>query len=390
MKRQIATILTFLILGAGFTGAASASSTASPVKINSTADMTHSLGLTGVANARDLGGYKTTNGETVKSGILLRTAALSSATDTDIKNLTNVYDLKQIVDFRTDSEIASATDPTIAGVTNTHISIIKSTSSTTSSAVTSSATSSTAQNSLSQMVAMIKAMGDPNAYMENTYSQMVTSDYSISGYKDFFNILLNRQSGSILYHCTAGKDRTGVASILLLSALGVDKNTVIQDYLLTNQFVQSTVDATVKAAAAAGADQSTQDGIRILSTVDVNWANSIFDAINTKDGSMSQYLNKEMGLTPDKISQLKSMYLESSSNTSDTATSSTTSTTASNATSSSTTATPSTSNASSKTSNPKTGSDMPMAAHSAGFLLCDIIAGGIIIVIMLQRRKSAK
>ena len=56
-------------------------------------------------------------------------------------------------------------------------------------------------------------------------------------YKKFFEILLDQNNGTILYHCSAGKDRTGVATALLLSALGVDRETVINDYLLSAQYV---------------------------------------------------------------------------------------------------------------------------------------------------------
>ena len=52
-------------------------------------------------------------------------------------------------------------------------------------------------------------------------------------YKRFFEILINRQAAPLLFHCSAGKDRTGIAAALLLSALGVDKETVMQDYLLS-------------------------------------------------------------------------------------------------------------------------------------------------------------
>ena len=128
--------------------------------------------------------------------------------------MTDTYHLKQIIDFRKDDEVKSKPDPTIAGVTNTQISIVESTTPAASSADISSKSSSSSKNPyVDQVAAAIKALDDINVSMENAYLGMITSEHSIAGYKQFFDLLLTRQSGSILYHCTAGKDRTGVASI---------------------------------------------------------------------------------------------------------------------------------------------------------------------------------
>lgn len=75
-----------------------------------------SLSLTGVGNARELGGYASEDGRTVKRGVLLRTAKLSKATDEDIERLLSVYHLAVDVDFRGDFEVEDAPDPEMDGV----------------------------------------------------------------------------------------------------------------------------------------------------------------------------------------------------------------------------------------------------------------------------------
>ena len=82
-----------------------------------------SLLLTGVGNARELGGYTTEDGRTVKHGVLLRTAKLADATEDDIQRLLTVYRLAVDVDFRSDGEVESAPDPEMEGVEylNIHI-----------------------------------------------------------------------------------------------------------------------------------------------------------------------------------------------------------------------------------------------------------------------------
>jgi Protein tyrosine/serine phosphatase len=309
MKKQIACFALVAALVLSALGCSSSVKT-----VDAQADMSHSIGLTGVSNARDIGGYKTTDGKTVKTGMLLRSGALYKATDDDKKILLDTYHLKQIIDFRTDAEITSQPDPELAGVNNVHVQVIRSTSMSTASAPASAAPSSAAPSpsgdAVDTLIASVKAIGDVNAYMTKSYPSMVTDDYSVNAYKQFFEIVSSKHDGAILYHCSAGKDRAGIASMLLLSALGVDRNTAISDYVLTNDFVKSSVDAMVSAAAQKGADQTVQENIRLLNGVDQKWADAVFDTINNQYGSMDNFLQQKLGLTQDKLSQLKQMYLQ--------------------------------------------------------------------------------
>ena len=78
----------------------------------------------------------------------------------------------------------------------------------------------------------IKHMTLPD--MDNAYRELVRRDRQ-SAWNNIFNILLNDNNGAVLYHCSAGKDRTGVVTAVILTALGIDKDTIYQDYLLTNE-----------------------------------------------------------------------------------------------------------------------------------------------------------
>lgn len=267
---------------------------------DSTADMTHSIGLTGVSNARDIGGYKTTDGKTVKAGMLIRTGALGGATDADKKILTDTYNVKIIIDLRCDSEIAQSPELTLPGVENLHFPVLQDTTS-----------SSSASPSPSINPEQIDILVTNDISAANTaYGSMVTNDFSINAYKQIFDTILSSHDGAIFYHCVGGKDRTGVVSMLILSAIGVDRQTVEADYMLTNDFMKSTIDAKVAGLAAKGVDQATQDNVKLLLGTDLEWANTVFDTIDTSYGSMDNYLQEKLGLTPEKIAQLKQMYLQ--------------------------------------------------------------------------------
>lgn len=320
MKKQIipflmATVMLFALAGCAKTEAMaspspSASDSAAIHMPDASADMTHSIGLTGVSNARDIGGYKTADGKTVKAGMLLRTGALGGATDADKKILTDTYHVKIIIDLRCDSEIAQSPElTTLPGVENIHIPILKSVSSSPSgspSAAAESASPSPSANPDQVDILVNKDISTANT----VYASMVTDDYSINAFKLFFETILSTHDGAISYHCVGGKDRTGVASMLLLSALGVDRETVEADYLLTNDFNKSSIDAQVAEAAAKGAGQATQDNVKLLLGTDPEWAATVFDTIDTTYGSMDNFLQEKLGLTPDKIDRLKQMYLQ--------------------------------------------------------------------------------
>ena len=319
MKKQItafliSTVMVLSLSGCAITGVTSSSPPAVSAAINipaSTAGMTHAIGLAGVSNARDIGGYKTADGKTVRAGMLIRTGELINANDADKNTLTDTYNVKTIIDLRYDSEIAQSPELTLPGATNIHIPILKDILASSSSTKESHTASSSAKlDKLDILIGYVKSIGDVNNTINNGYISMVTDDYSINGYKKFFDTILSSHNGAIVYHCSGGKDRTGVASMLLLSALSVDRKTAEDDYMLTYDFIKSSIDMTVIGAADKGASKDVQNGIKLVMGVDRKWADSVFDSINTKYGSMDNFLKVKLDLTPDKIKQLKQIYLQ--------------------------------------------------------------------------------
>ncbi|MFT8871697.1 MAG: tyrosine-protein phosphatase [Sporolactobacillus sp.] len=247
MKKRfaIALLLLLCMLAPGADALAASGSTA--------ISLPHSIGLTGVNNARNLGGYMASSGKSVKMGVLLRSARLQRATAADLSILKNQYHLTQIIDLRTSKEAAEHPDPAISGVIETSL----------------------------PLLSEKEKLGD----MKEEYADMVTDDYSISALKQFFTLVLKHRQGALLFHCTAGKDRTGVAAMLLLRALGLSKATVIQDYLLSNRYYGKTV-------------------------VQKNWADDVFDIIDSQYGSTLHFLESRVGLTADQINQLRAQYLQ--------------------------------------------------------------------------------
>ena len=119
-------------------------------------------------------------------------------------------------------------------------------------------------------------------------------------YARFFRHLIE-QPTPMVFHCTAGKDRTGFAAALLLGALGVSRDDIVQDYLLTNQlYVRSPL---VEARGPAHV-------MDVLWSVQPAFLDAAFATIEQAFGSLPRYLEGPMGLGPRELDQLRTSLLE--------------------------------------------------------------------------------
>lgn len=262
------------------------------------------INLSGISNTRDLGGYETLDGRRLKRRRLLRSGALGNASKEDLRLLKETYQLKTIVDFRTEAETKENPDPEIEGVAYIHNPILK-----------DEQMGITRKGEKTQLLdLMLKSAKDmcekKGNFIEELYPSFITNDYSRSQYRKFFEILLNQKEGAVLWHCSAGKDRVGTGTALVLAALGVSRKDIIKDYLLTNQYLQKETERLMELAAAKVNDSRMLEQIRILNGVNASYIQGVFDTIGRQYQSMDYFLKQEMGLDEDKRTRLQQMYLE--------------------------------------------------------------------------------
>lgn len=176
------------------------------------------LPLDGCFNFRDLGGIMTTEGRYVKWGKLFRSDDLSQLSDKDLNYLTGIS-LISIVDFRTESEKKSADDRKPSSVKEMY------------------AYSITAGNlsNIEELFQMTEA--EATQFMIDMNQELVSDPAAIKQFKEMFALLQNEEHVPLVFHCSAGKDRTGMAATLILYALGVDEETIRAEYLLSNQYL---------------------------------------------------------------------------------------------------------------------------------------------------------
>ena len=269
------------------------------------------IDLCGVSNARQLGGYTVLGGKKIKNNVILRTGALFSAPPATLDELSAKYKVGDIIDFRMGQEKAAMPEPDIKGARYHHISVLN------SIPITKEDFEQYRQLlAVKDMALRYKKMYDANIDVSpaKVYKLLAFDNDGIAGYKKFFDILLNKpEDKSVLFHCTQGKDRTGMAAILLLSALGADRQTIIDDYLMTNVACKPLLDRIQSELQKAEMPKEVLDFAMFIESVDISFIEPIFDTMDKEFGSVNGYLQTALGLTSEDIIRLEEIYLEDQS-----------------------------------------------------------------------------
>jgi protein-tyrosine phosphatase len=229
--------------------------------------------LKGLFNVRDLGGYagaggRVTWGLIYRSGDLARLPAETGAA-------LEARNIKTIVDFRDDEERRYAPDGEIATVRNRHILSISA-------------------GSIINF-AGARNVGDAEILMEALYQKL--PEAVIPPYRVLFQLLRDKENAPLLFHCSAGKDRTGLAAALILSALGVERETIIADYLLSAECLKGKYDGFI--------DKNPES--EPFMTVRRNFIAAALRTIDEDMGGMDRYLRETLGAD---IDALRNIYLE--------------------------------------------------------------------------------
>lgn len=257
------------------------------------------IGVTSGRNFRELGGYETNSGKKIKMHKLLRTGNLADLSPFDKQFLTD-YGVKYDVDFRSKEEVERQPDRVPDGVEYIYDPVF-------SEDLTNSSKSINDLNT--------QASDDADFgfnHMHYAYEDMIESESAQKAYRKFFDILLKNyvEGESVIFHCTAGKDRTGFGALLILSALGVPFNTIKKDYLLTNITTKEFVESMVEHARQNGRNENVLQSIRDIQSVRAEYIDHAVKIINDDYGSIHNYLRDVMKLSSADIMKLRNIYLE--------------------------------------------------------------------------------
>ena len=189
------------------------------------------IDVKGIRNARDLSQLKCQNGRKIKEKKLIRSSQLNTTKAKHFNNFLKEYNVKLIIDLRSQIEVNEG-KPIVYPSTVDYINI---------PVLNQEFWGITHEKSMSKILYnnrhLISKDFSGNDYMINMYRSIVFDEGSQNRFKTFFNILLDKKiDGAILYHCHGGKDRTGIATLYILTLLGVSENAILDDYASSDVF----------------------------------------------------------------------------------------------------------------------------------------------------------
>lgn len=238
-----------------------------------------------ITNFRDIGGYKTVDGLQVKRGLFYRSAPVVFQNEKERAEFARLK-IKTILDLRSSMEIKAAPDERIDGCTYIACSAIL-------------------EESIGggnfDMADLIQKgnLSLLAGYVEAIYKQL---PFQNKAYHILFDLLRKGQT-PVVFHCSAGKDRTGFAACLILKTLGVPDETIMQDYMLSNVY-RKEENEKILARFPQAAD------VEGLLTVKEDYLQSSLNAVTEKYGTFNNYLSAEYGITETETELFKRMYLE--------------------------------------------------------------------------------
>lgn len=247
-------------------------------------------------NFRQLGGYIGAGGKRVKQNIFYRSGALCNAVKTPYdKNLLESLRIKVICDFRSDQEKRQQPDPELPGVRRIDFSVF------------------TMDHFNLDLTSFFLMSAEDFEQQINLLRQgYARMPFGSRAYQEMFRAICTGEV-PLLFHCTAGKDRTGVAAMLILKSLGVSDDDIIEDYMKTNKCTRHTRAAlTEKFYASAGGQLNSvhKKLVDCLVGVEADNLRLAINAISERYDTFEDYLNAEYGVDGPMLAQMRETYLE--------------------------------------------------------------------------------
>ena len=290
--------------------------------------MSQLLSFDTLPNTRDLGGMRTADGRRIKDGRLIRSGRLSDMNSSDREALSDL--VGTVIDFRDEAERMERPDQVLPGVDYITLPILE-----------GMAFGVTRDKKSERQIFSVVTENPENALkmVGEIYTNLVMQEYPVSQYRRFLDILLKDHEKAVLWHCSGGKDRAGIASVIIEEILGVPREDIIADYMKTNVYladdtarmIQYTVQSMLKGGRNGGLpevseqpenggssvncgrpeiDKRVEDALMCLFCAKQEYINAFYAAAEKKYGGIDGYLHEGLKLTDEEIDRLKEMYLE--------------------------------------------------------------------------------
>ncbi|GAB4549747.1 MAG: tyrosine-protein phosphatase [Anaerolineae bacterium] len=241
-------------------------------------------------NFRDLGGYQTSDGKSVRRGRLYRAGSFYEVTDADMAKLAEL-NIKLVCDLRTDTETSEQPDRVPEGVTLKHLPVFQQ------------------GESYVRLRTFIFDRHRLDEVMIESYTDFMLSQKA-TVFGEVIRLLADEANLPAVFHCTAGKDRTGLLAMLILMVLGVSDETIIADYSLSNLFYENVLSQIEKQRTRLQAVRLTPQDISPLLVSHPDYLRAAIGFIRQRYGSAEAYLTQAAGVAPSTLQKLRELMLE--------------------------------------------------------------------------------
>ncbi|MBU2511867.1 tyrosine-protein phosphatase [bacterium] len=247
--------------------------------------------LEGAVNFRDMGGYRNIKQEVIKWGTLFRADSLHRLSDDDLKILSSL-NLKTVIDFRSEKEVKKSPDrlPEDPSIKYVHLPI-----------KSGEFDFSTAM----QLLANQDSQWPTGDFMVKNYESYL-NQFSII-WKQVFVLLADSNNYPLVFHCTAGKDRTGACAALIMLLLKIPVEEIILDHQLSNKYIASIVESLKLSFKDLGEQYNKLDPFL---TAPLNAINRFLKLLEVKYGTVESFLIKKVGLNPDLLKKIRENLLK--------------------------------------------------------------------------------
>ncbi len=252
--------------------------------------------MNSVGNCRDLGGMVTAEGHVIRNGKLYRSAKLSSAGAEDIRILQDICHLSLVIDLRSSGERQERPDVDIPGTEHMDLPVFDG---------IAPGVTHDQKSDHERYLADLPPM-------EDFYRWMIENEDMRNAIAGILHVITehDEKEGSILWHCSEGKDRCGVVSALVLAMLGVSEEDIMSDYLITNETNFAKGEIAYERSLAQGMPEDTAQRVRDMILAKEEYMRAMFEAVKRNYGSFEEMFTTVMGFTAEDIRDFRARMLE--------------------------------------------------------------------------------
>lgn len=240
-----------------------------------------------LVNFRDAGGYQTKGGKTVKKSLIYRSGQISQLSKEDHQEFENKIGIRTIYDFRGEDEREKTPNDLFTAVKTVNLDISKD-----------------SDGNSASMEDFVNGEQDADHYMEILYRDFILTNSAREGYRVFLEDIV-ASDDPFIFHCFAGKDRTGFGAALLHSLLDVPKTEIYHDFLLSNIQRKTANDLIIEDMRSKGLSDKQLKKIRTMMEVKTSYLDASFEEINQNFGSMENFALDGLKVAPSMLETLR-------------------------------------------------------------------------------------